>query len=207
MLDAPTTQHERLAAAADPAHHEAWAYIHAAYARPIARLCLRSGLSTGEAEEIVNDVLARLSGRLSKAPFKPQCVRLREWLAHVTHLQIFEAQRLRAQQDLPPAALRLVAEWLPGTHAPDADPEARQKLERHLWSVCLARVRDSSSPLHWQIFESYCFHGTPSPDVARAFDTTEFNVRMIRMRMIRRIRAQWATLAEEPIDPDDIPES
>ena len=42
MLDAPTTQHDRLAAAADPAHHEAWAYIHAAYARPIARLIGRA---------------------------------------------------------------------------------------------------------------------------------------------------------------------
>ena len=207
MLDAPTTQHDRLAAATDVANHEAWAYIHAAYASPIARLCQRSGLSAGEAEEVVNDVLVRLSRRLAAAPFKPQCLRLREWLAHVTHQQIFEAQRLRAHHDLTPAAVRLVAEWLPGTHAPEADPEARQNLERHLWSVCLARVREASSPRHWQIFEAYCFHETPSPEVARAFNTSEFNVRMIRMRMIRRIRAQWAMLAEESIDPEDIPET
>jgi RNA polymerase sigma factor (sigma-70 family) len=206
MLDAPTTQHDRLAAASDAANHEAWTWIHAAYAAPIARLCQRSGLSPGEADEVVNDVLLRLARRLSAAPFKPQCMRLREWLAHITHQQVFEAQRLRAHHDLTSAAMRQIAEWLPGAHAPQADSESRQKLERHLWSVCLARVRAASSPRHWQIFEAYCFHEIPSPDVARTFNTTRFNVRMIRMRMVRRIRNQWARLAEEPIHPDDIPE-
>lgn len=205
MLDAPTTQPERLAAAADPGHHEAWSWLHATYRPPIGNLCLRSGLSPVEADDVIQDVLLRLSRRMAAKPINLRATSLRAWLAQVTHQRIFEVRRQRARFDLPPEALLLMAEWLPGTMAPHSDPGARHQLEQHLWAVCLDRVRAAVPPRSWQIFEAHGLHGLPSPEVARAFNTTQFNVRMIRTRMIRRIRRQWAVLAEEPIDLDDHP--
>lgn len=202
MLDAPTTQPELLASAANPLDHEAWSKLDATYRKPIGQLCLRSGLTPVEAEEVINDVLLRLARRVAAKPFNHRATRLRAWLAQVTHQRIFEVRRHRARLELSPETLLRMAEWLPGTMAPHTDPQARQQLEQHLWAVCLDRVRSDSAPRSWQIFEAYCFHGIPSPEVARAFNTTEFNVRMIRVRMIRRIRRQWAVLAEEAIDID-----
>lgn len=202
MLDAPTTQPERLAAAADPADHEAWAWLHATYRQPIGNLCLRSGPSPVEADEVIHDVLLRLSRRMVAKPINPRATGLRAWLAQVTHQRIFEIRRQRTRIDLSNEALLRMAEWLPGAMAPHSDPDARHQLEQHLWAVCLDRVRSDSAPRTWQIFEAYCFHGVTSPEVARAFNTTEFNVRMIRSRMIRRIRRQWAVLAEEAIEID-----
>ena len=203
MLDAPTTQSDHLTAAADPANEDAWAWLHNTYRQPIGRLCLRSGLSSVEADEVINDVLLRLSRRLATKAFTSGSGKLRAWLSQITHQCIFEVRRQRGRADLSAEAMRRMAEWLPGAYAPQADPEARQQLERHLWAVCLDRVRSAVGARSWQIFEAYTFHGLPSPEVARAFNTTEFNVRMIRMRMVRRIRALWAVLAEESIDIDE----
>jgi len=204
MLDTPTTQPERIAACANPADHEAWSWLQETYRKPIGDLCLRSGLTPVETDEVINDVLLRLSRRLVAKPFNRETIRFRAWLSQITHLRIFEVRRQRQRNHLTPQALVQMTEWLPGTLAPQTDLEARQKLEQHLWAVCLDRVRNSVPPSSWQIFEAYCFRGLPSPEVARTFNTTEFNVRMIRMRMVRRIRRQWAILAEEGIQ---LPES
>ena len=206
MLDSPTTQPERIAACADPADHEAWTWLHETYRTPIGDLCLRSGLTPVETDEVINDVLLRLSRRLVAKPFKSETLRFRAWLTQITHLRIFEVRRQRKHTQLTPEALTLMAEWLPGAFAPQTDLEARHQLEQHLWAVCLDRVRTTSTPRSWQIFETYCFHNRPSPEVAQAFNTTEFNVRIIRMRMVHRIRRQWAILAEEGLQLPDAPE-
>lgn len=205
MLDSPTTQPERIAACANPADHEAWSWLQETYRQPIGDLCLRSGLTPVETDEVINDVLLRLSSRLVAKPFKPETTRFRAWLTQITHLRIFEVRRQRKRTELTAAALKHMAEWLPGTFAPQTDLEARQQLEQHLWAVCLDRVRASVPPRSWQLFEAYSFHGIPSPEVAQSFNTTEFNVRMTRVRMVRRIRRQWAILAEEGIQLPDAP--
>lgn len=206
MLDSPTTQPERIAACANPADHEAWDWLHEAYRKPIGDLCLRSGLTPVETEEVINDVFLRLSRRLVAKPFRSETLRFRAWLTQITHLRIFEVRRQRKRSELTPEALTCMAEWLPGAFAPQTHTEARHKLEQHLWAVCLDRVRTTVPPRSWQVFEAYCFHSQPSTEVARAFNTTEFNVRMIRMRMVRRIRRQWAILAEEDLQLPDTQE-
>lgn len=205
MLDSPTTQPERIAACANPADHEAWSWLQETYRRPIGDLCLRSGLTPVETAEVINEVLLRLSRRLVAKPFNHETIRFRAWLTQITHLRIFEVRRQRKRVELSAEALTSMAEWLPGAFAPQADLETRRQLEQHLWAICLDRVRASVPPRSWQLFEAYCFQGLPSPEVAAAFNTTEFNVRMIRMRMVRRIRRQWAILAEEGIELPDCP--
>lgn len=206
MLDSPTTQPERIAACANPADHEAWSWLQETYRKPIGDLCLRSGLTPVEADEVINDVLLRLSRRLVAKPFKSETTRFRAWLTQITHLRIFEVRRQRKHAQLTPEALTLMTEWLPGTFAPQTDVEARQQLEQHLWAVCLDRVRTAVPPRSWQIFEMYCFQNRPSQEVAHAFNTTGFNVRIIRTRMVRRIRRQWAILAEEGLQLPDAPD-
>ena len=99
MLDAPTTQSDHLTAAADPANEDAWAWLHNTYRQPIGRLCLRSGLSSVEADEVINDVLLRLSRRLATKAFTPGSGKLRAWLSQITHQCIFEVRRQHPCRD------------------------------------------------------------------------------------------------------------
>lgn len=204
MLDAPTTDPRLVDAARDPADGTSWQRLYVTYRDPITRHCAKSGLTPAECEEVVQEVLAKLAQRLSKAAFNWKSASLRGWLNQTTNHLIFEVHRLNRRNAFTPEALAIIQQWLPPTLAPEADLKAREQLESHLWSVCLARVRHAVRPLRWQIFESYALHGNPATEVARRFNTTGINVRLIRHRMIARIRREWAILPASPLpEPEE----
>ena len=200
MLNAETTNHELVQAASEPSDAVAWAELHARYHPPIVQHCLRSGLTASEAEEVALQSLAKLSHRLSRSPFNWDRTGLRAWLSETANRLIFEVHRNRRREALSADAMRLIQGWLPATFAPEDDAPAREKLESHLWSVCLARVRTTVPALHWQIFEAYVLQGQRSRVVAQLFNTTALNVRIIRMRLAQRIRKEWESLARQEMD-------
>jgi RNA polymerase sigma factor (sigma-70 family) len=201
MLDAPTTDQPLVASASDPDNAAAWSNLYAKYRGPLLGLCHRSGLSPDEAEEVVQEVLAKLARRLAKSPFNWQVSSLRGWLSEMSNRAIFDHHRRCRRADLTAKAMAAIKEWLPPAFAPESDDGAREQMEAHLWSVCLARVRHAARPGQWQIFEAYALHGATAAEVARRFNTTGFNVRVIRHRMVARIRLEWAQLASCPL-PD-----
>lgn len=199
MLDAPTTDQPLVAAASDPDNTAAWNDLYAKYRGPLLRLCHRSGLSPVEGEEVVQEVLAKLARRLAKSSFNWEVRSLRGWLSEMSNRAIFDHHRRCRRADLTAKAMAAIKEWLPPAFAPESDDGAREQMEAHLWSVCLARVRHAARPDRWQIFEAYALHGDPAAEVARRFNTTGFNVRVIRHRMVARIRREWAQLASCPL--------
>ena len=200
MLDVDTTNRELVAKATNPADDASWAQLHGAYHLPLVRHCLRSGLTAIEAEEIAQEVLVTLSHRLSKAPFNWKATSLRAWLSQTANRLVFEVHRTKRRDRVSAEAMKCIQKWLPPALAPEAESQAREQLEAHLWSVCLARVRTAVPAVRWQIFESYALHGKSSRAVACLFNTTEFNVRIIRFRMVNLIRQEWKQLADQQID-------
>jgi DNA-directed RNA polymerase specialized sigma24 family protein len=139
MLDAQTTNRELVTAAQNPANNEAWQELHRAYHDPLVRHCDRSGLSPVEAEDVAALTLATLAMRLSRSSLKWEKRSLRGWLSETANRLIFDVHLHRKQQRLSADAARLMQEWLPPAFAPEDEHEAREKMESHLWSVCLAQ--------------------------------------------------------------------
>jgi RNA polymerase sigma-70 factor (ECF subfamily) len=200
MLDAQTTNHELVTAAQNPANNEAWLELHRAYHDPLIRHCDRSGLNPVEAEDVAALTLATLAMRLSRSSLKWEKSSLRGWLSETANRLIFDVHLNRKQQRLSADAARLMQEWLPPAFAPEDEHEAREKMESHLWSVCLARVKADVSPEQWQIFEAYALGGRKSSEVAALFNTTGLNVRVIRSRMVSRIREEWKQVANQEVE-------
>lgn len=140
MLDAQTTNRELIAAAINPANHAAWQQLHETYHSALIRHCNRSGLNTAEAEDVAALTLATLALRLSRSTIKWENSSLRGWLSETANRLIFDAHLRRKRDLLSADALRLIQEWLPPAFAPEHEMEAREHMEAHLWSVCLARV-------------------------------------------------------------------
>ncbi len=199
MLDAPTTDQPLIDAAVNPDDAAVWKTLHETYHAPLLRLCDRSGLSPDEAEEVAQQVLIKLSQRLAKAKFNWEATSLRGWLIEMSNRAIFEAHRRSRRGALPPQVRAVIQEWLPPALAPGSDGGSRERLESHLWTVCLARVRNAVKARQWQIFEAYALQGHSAAEVARRFNTTGFNVRVIRHRMVARIRKDWRQLASCPL--------
>lgn len=91
-------------------------------------------------------------------------------------------------------AVKRLKIWLPAAEAPADDSRAREHMEGHLWSVCLARVRSVTRPGHWQVFEAYALEGCRAAEAASRFGITKIGVRVIQYRIVRRLKAQWKTL-------------
>lgn len=200
MLEAQTTNRLLVAAATDAENSEAWSQLHAMYHAALVRHGLRSGLTAVEAEDVAVVTLTVLAGRLGRLAICPEAKSLRGWLGETANRLIFDAHRNRRRDRLSANAVRLMQQWLPAAFAPGEEPGAREKLEAHLWSVCLARVRSESSPHHWQVFEAYALQGRTSAEVARLFNLTAFNVRMIRSRVVARLRAEWRRMEGQAIE-------
>lgn len=195
MLDAPTTDQSLVESAEDLENRDAWQRLYGAYRRPILSHCARSGLTPAESEEVLQEVLAKLAQRLAKAPFNWNAASLRGWLGEMANRAIFDLHRRSRRNSLSPGVVAAIQQWLPPAFAPDTAGPSREQMEAHLWSVCLARVRHAVRPIQWQIFEAYALQGNTAAEVARRFNTTGFNVRVVRHRMVARIRREWSRLA------------
>lgn len=204
MLDAPTTNTVLVESAADPDNGSSWERLYTTYQNPILEHCERSGLTDTESADVVQEVLGRLVYRLKNSPFNWQSSTLRGWLSQTTNNLIFEVHRVNQRNTFSPGVLAIIQEWLAPALAPAVETKAREQLEGHLWSVCLARTRHGVRPQHWQIFECYAMQGHLVAEVAQRFNTTGFNVRLIRHRIVARIRKEWANLSALPIpDPEE----
>lgn len=201
MLDAPTTNPHTINSAVDPTNQEAWEEINAIYQAPIRECCNRNGLHPTETDDVVQEVLIRLANRLAKSRFKPGTTSLRAWLGQVINQLIFETYRQRRKHEFSAEAMAQIQEWLPAAMAPEWESQTRQRMEGHLWAVCLARTRHRVLSRHWQIFDSHALQGLSASHVATIYNTSAVNVRIIRMRIVRKIRKEWKRLSQDSLLP------
>jgi len=141
LLLAATTNRELLGSAADLSNEPAWKSLWDRYQKPILRLCEQSGLTAAESQDVVQDAFLRVARMLESRRLEPMQNGFRRWLGHIVHRLIFEAHRRNRRHQLGVEAVKRLKIWLPAVEAPADDSRAREHMEGHLWSVCLARVR------------------------------------------------------------------
>lgn len=203
LLFLETTSRDLLGSAVDLSNEPAWKALWDRYQKPILRLCKQSGLTDGEAQDVVQDAFLRVARMLESRRLEPIQSGFRRWLGHVVHRLIFEAHRRNRRHQLGVEAVKRLKTWLPAVEAPADDARAREYMEGHLWSVCLARVRSATRPEHWQVFEAYSLEGRRAAEVASRFGITKIGVRVIQHRFVHRLKAQWKTLLNQELS--DLP--
>lgn len=204
LLMVATTDREILASASDLSNEPAWKALWDRYQKPILQLCQLSGLTEPESQDVVQDAFLRLSRMIESGRLEPIQNGFRRWLGYVVHRLIFEAHRRNRRHQLGVEAVKRLKIWLPAVEAPADDGRAREHMEGHLWSVCLARVRSDTRADHWQAFEAYALEGCLAAEVARRFGMTKIGVRVIQHRIVKRLKAQWRTLLVQDL-PEPLP--
>jgi RNA polymerase sigma factor (sigma-70 family) len=127
---------------------------------------------------------------------------LRAWLTDVVNRHIIHYFKNTPHQPLSPKVLTLVQQWMDPLSGDGISTEERIEAESHLWSLSLNRARSQVSPRHWQIFDTYVIQGLSSQEVARHFNTSHFNVRLIAHRIKKVARQSYnQLLSEEMITP------
>ena len=202
VIDAPTTNAQWLNDAKNLSDNETWDQLSATYRVPILNHCAKSGLTPQEAEEIAQETFCQLALQMGKAENHWEPKSLRAWLTDVVNRHIIHYFKNTPHQPLSPKVLTLVQQWMDPLSGDGISTEERIEAESHLWSLSLNRARSQVSPRHWQIFDTYVIQGLSSQEVARHFNTSHFNVRLIAHRIKKVARQSYnQLLSEEMITP------
>src|SRR6516162_13026 len=167
MVDAPlpTTRLTLLARLRqDPTDQAAWEAFVERYGRHIYRWCRQWKLQDADAEDVTQEVLAKLARKLRDLHYDPSRS-FRGWLKTVAHhawKNFVDSRRARAA----PGDIQ-VHEWM---HTIEAREYLVQKLEEafdyELLEEAKVRVRLRIAPHTWEAFRLVALEGLPATEVA-----------------------------------------
>ncbi|WP_221032760.1 RNA polymerase sigma factor [Actomonas aquatica] len=174
--------------------NSSWEEFHRLYRRFIHGLATRAGLSSSEADEVVQEVLQNVAQRISDYEIRDRRGAFRRWLMNQTRWRIADKFRQRDQASLPD-----------GTHVVSplndhCDPMEDVPVENDIvdfWEVewqqhilntameCLARQVPAK---HFQAFELYSRQGWPVRRIAHDLEMNAATVYLIAHRLTKRLR-------------------
>jgi RNA polymerase sigma factor (sigma-70 family) len=198
MLQASTTDEGLLQLVKDWRKDEGWQEFYRRYSPAILAHARRSGLTKEQAEDVVQATMLKVARYLPTFEYDRTVCRFRTWLNQVVNQRIMAIWHELRRGKLSQAAWVYLRETVAGVANPGADPLAQAESEQRMLEVCLARARAGVRARHWQIFEANALQGLSASEVARRHHTTAANVWVVRHRLVRRLRAEWHALLNEP---------
>jgi RNA polymerase sigma-70 factor (ECF subfamily) len=189
----------------DPADAGAWREFVALYQPLLRAYVLKTGLAGPDADDVVQEVLARLVTALPGFERDRDRGRFRTWLWAVTRNALADAARRRRRRDRAERAFadddRIEA---PGVD--DREPEADWVTmhRRRVLEFAKARVCARSHPRTWACFEEHVLRGRPSGEVAAELGVSANAVEVNSSRVLTRLRHYCRDYLEELADGDDL---
>jgi RNA polymerase sigma-70 factor (ECF subfamily) len=187
----------------DPADADGWRQFVALY-QPLLQAYVRHrGLSGPEAEDVVQDVLARLLRTLPEFELNRRRGRFRTWLWRLTHNILADRARRRRRQARAEAA-RAEPEAREPSEGEEPEADWRALHRRHVLEFAKARVRARCRPRTWACFEGYVLRGRPAAEVAAELGVTPNVVAVNSSRVLTRLRDYCRHDLEGLADGDDL---
>jgi RNA polymerase sigma factor (sigma-70 family) len=196
MEDFPTRP-TLLARVRDRSDAESWREFYQYYQPLLMRYLGRLGLKEHAADDVIQDVFARLLHTLPNFTLGGKPGRFRGYLWKVTFSALVDqARHAKARRHAE-------EEWVRRFH--DADESERSKVEaewdqverQHRLDIAMQRVRSATSPRSWACFEQRLLRDRPAAAIAAELGMTANAVFVYASRVLKAVRAECAALAEE----------
>jgi RNA polymerase sigma-70 factor (ECF subfamily) len=181
-----------------PADQSAWSEFVDRYARKIFGWCRHWGLQEADAQDVTQDVLVRLAGKMRGFAYDPSRS-FRAWLKTLARhaLSDFCDARSRAVA----AGGSQVVELLQTVEArEDLVRQLDDEFDREVLEEAVARVRARVTPKTWRVFEMTAHEGRSGAEAAEATGMTVAAVFVARSRVQRLLQEEVRRL--EGSDPD-----
>jgi RNA polymerase sigma-70 factor (ECF subfamily) len=174
----------------DPADADAWREFVALYQPLLHAYVLKKGLAGPDADDLVQEVLARLVKALPGFERDRRRSRFRTWLWRVTCNALADGARRRRRQDRAEQAFA-DDDRIEAPTADDRGPGADWVVmhRRRVLEFAKARVRARSHPRTWACFEEHVLRGRPSGEVAAALGVSANTVDVNSSRVLTRLRS------------------
>lgn len=190
MTNYPETRSTLLLGVKSRENREAWEEFVLIYRPVIYRMARRRGLQDADAQDLSQNVLARVSNAIARWEKTDENTRFRNWLSRVAKNAIFSALK-RSPKDIAAGGSE-VQEQLMNRPDISSDEEAELALEtlREEYHRAAAIVRNDVNADTWQAFELTTIHGKSCEEVADLLGKSVGTVYASRSRVMVRLRQQ-----------------
>ena len=181
---------------------DGWQRFYDSYWRLIYTVAMRAGLTSSEAQEVVQESMLTVVKHAKDFQYDPQRT-FRGWLLTITRWRIADQYRKR----LPVAPSRPRPAGSRGrtsTMARIADPAGSNldaiwdaEWKNHLLETSLERVKRKVDPAQYQVFDLYVNQGKPVEEVAQTLGVTAGYVYLIKHRVTALLKEEVRRL-EDP---------
>lgn len=179
---------------------DAWRDLVYLYSRRIYRWCRRAGLQPADAGNVVQEVLRSVARKLPDFRHDQASHSFRGWLRRITTNKITDHFRSAGKQPVQPrggtdAHRRLLD--LPSVEVQEPTWATSQSHSQpQLDPQKLAKVRERVSPRDWKMFWRVVVDGQSAVEVGEEFDVTANTVRIVKMRVLRKLKAEFQPAPE-----------
>lgn len=181
---------------------EAWRDFTELYVPLIRYWCRRRNvLARPERQDILQDVLQKVSVSIGKFDHTRKERSFRGWLRRITENRIYDFLQERTKREDVSRLYSDPAHWgisvaPPETLEEENEVDAEQEAEEHqvLLKQVLGRIKSEFREKAWDVFHLLCVAEKDSSEVAEIMKMTPAAVRKIRSRILKRIREEYAKL-------------
>lgn len=191
----PETRGSLLVALKSADDRAAWDQFVALYRPVFYRMARRRGLQDADAQDLVQQVLLRISRGIEQFERRPD-VRFRHWLRTIANNAIATALSRRPPDaaaggsvELPPADIEISAE---------ISREIDAEYERELYLTAAATVRQDVCADTWQAFELTMIEGLSCEQAAVRLEKSIGTIYAARSRIVRRLRTHIEQRQQHP---------
>lgn len=165
-----------------------WSDFFSTYRRLIHSVAIKAGLAESEAQDVVQETLISVAGRIQGFQYDPAAGSFKNWLLLITRRRIADHLRERYRRgpvmpDDPPAAGRDPVD-------PALETIWNEEWDRHLLATALDRLRRRVKPVHYQLFDCYVLKQWPVRKVARTLGVSVPLVYLAKHRLLRQLKEE-----------------
>jgi RNA polymerase sigma factor (sigma-70 family) len=172
----------------DPQDGEAWSTFVTVYSPLVQRYCVRKGLQSADAADIMQNVMNRVTKSIKTFEYDPERGRFRSWLGTLTAREIATHLRRDARQPDPSMAI----EDTIGT-----DALWNEEFTDHVLAVAMDRVRGEFESTTWSAFEATWLRQESPLAVAARLGIAVHAVYVNKSRVLKRLEAEIRLLADD----------
>ena len=189
---------------------DAWKDFMEFYVPLIQYWCRRKKdrLTRVERQDILQDVLQRVSASIEKFDLTHEERSFRGWLRRITENRICDYLQEKAKKEnterlYSDIGIENIAAPFPVLSESDAatDPECEAEEQRILLKQVLNRIKSEFREKSWEVFRLLVVVGQDSSEVAQTMNMMGDAVRQIRSRILKRIREEYAKFGIEATMP------
>lgn len=175
---------------------EAWKRLVALYGPLVYRWCRRWGLQPTDAENVGQDVFARVLNGLAGFHARPQTGSFRGWLYRVARNCFLDHLRQlpRAPIGVGGSAGQQSLDHLPAEEIDEQEPTARHEDESFLYRRAIELVRAEFSPRDWTAFYQLVVEQKSAAEIAQELQVSPNVVYLAKSRVLRRFRQEFGEL-------------